>query len=121
MKIDKDILKYIEEKRQLWYRHVIRANETRQIKRVTDWSSMGRRKRGRPRDEINEIMERRGLKGGESEKREKLRLWQVPSAVAKLCLYIQKEKNISTDNGNFSRLYWQNKYEIEDLSGNSNS
>lgn len=39
----------IEEKILIWYGHVRRADESRWIKRVTHWSPMGRRKRGRPR------------------------------------------------------------------------
>lgn len=71
-----DVLKYIETKRLVWYGHVRRA-ENRWINRVTEWSPIGRRKRGRPRrswrDEVDESMHRRGLREGTWDDRDEWR------------------------------------------------
>lgn len=79
MGVDKTIITYIEEKRLQWYGHVRRAGDERWIKRVTEWSPIGRRKRGRPRrswrDEIDDDMERRNLEDGDWENREEWKLW----------------------------------------------
>lgn len=79
MGVEKDTLDYIEEKCLTWYGHVRRADPSRWIAKVTDWSPVGRRKRGRPRrswrDEVDEGMERRGLEEGEWENRDQWRLW----------------------------------------------
>lgn len=79
MGIDKDTYTYIEEQRLIWYGHVRRADENRWIKKITDWSPIGKRKRGRPRrsfrDEVDEAMERRGLEEGEWENKDTWRKW----------------------------------------------
>lgn len=43
------MLTYIEEKQLLWYKHVRKTSEHKLIKKIIDWSSTGRRKRGRSR------------------------------------------------------------------------
>lgn len=69
MNVQTDALNYIEEKRLQWYGHVRRCSSSRWINRVTDWSPIGRRKRGRPRrswrDEVDEAMEKRNIGDGE--------------------------------------------------------
>lgn len=83
---EKNLLEYIEEKRLLWYGHVRRSDETRWINRVTNWSPIGRRKRGRPRktwrDEVDQAMEKRGLQDGEWEDRN---LWRIGSVEGRRC------------------------------------
>lgn len=68
MSVEQDIITYIEEKRLIWYGHVRRAPPDRWITRVTDWSPLGRRKRGRPRrsfrDEVDQAMAMRNLEEG---------------------------------------------------------
>ena len=70
MGVETDVLKHIEEKRLLWYGHVRRAQDG-WTKRVTDWSPMGKRRRGRPRrswrDEVDEAMLKRGGRNGQWE------------------------------------------------------
>lgn len=77
MGVEKDVLEYIEEKRLLWYGHVRRASENRWIAKVTDWSPIGRRKRGRPRrswrNEVDDAMERREMNEGDWQDREEWR------------------------------------------------
>lgn len=79
MDIEKDAIHYIEEKRLIWYGHVRRMGRDRWIGKITDWSPIGRRRRGRPRrswrDEVDEAMENRGLEDGEWEDRERWRTW----------------------------------------------
>lgn len=79
MNVETDIIKYIEEKRLIWYGHTRRASASKWIGIVTDWSPMGRRKRGRPRrswrNEVDEAMEARNLQDGEWEDRKKWRIW----------------------------------------------
>lgn len=57
-----DIMGYIKEKRLTWYGHVRRANNNTWIKKATNWSPMGGRKKGRPhiswKNEVEEAMER---------------------------------------------------------------
>ena len=48
METERSVIDYIEEKRLVWYGHVQRA-QNRWINKVTEWSPLGRRKRGRPR------------------------------------------------------------------------
>ena len=63
METERRVIDYIEEKRLVWYGHVRRA-QNRLINKVTEWSPLGRRKRGRPRrswrDEVDESMQRIG-------------------------------------------------------------
>jgi len=79
MGINDDVLGYIEEKRLSWYGHVRRTDRNRWISKVTEWSPIGRRKRGRPRrswrDEVDEAMERRNLQDGEWQDRDEWRQW----------------------------------------------
>ncbi|CAG9828171.1 unnamed protein product, partial [Diabrotica balteata] len=49
IEIKKDTLNYIEEKRLTWYGHVRRTDPNRWIAKITEWSPIGKRKRGRPR------------------------------------------------------------------------
>ncbi|CAG9827828.1 unnamed protein product [Diabrotica balteata] len=77
MGVQSDIIDYIEEKRLSWYGHVRRADRGRWINKITEWSPIGRRKRGRPRrsfrDEIDEAMEKRTLRDGDWNDRENWR------------------------------------------------
>lgn len=46
---EKVIIEYIQGKRLIWNDHVGRVNPNRCIKKVIEWSSIDRRKTGRPR------------------------------------------------------------------------
>lgn len=79
MGIQKDAVSRIEEKQLSWYGHVRRSSDNGWIKKITEWSPMGRRKRGRPkrswRDDVDEAMEKRGLKDGDWENKKEWRNW----------------------------------------------
>lgn len=79
MGVEKDAISRIEEKRLSWYGHARRSSDNNWIKKITEWSPMGRRKRGRPRrswrDDVDEAMEKRGLEDGDWEDKKEWRNW----------------------------------------------
>ena len=77
MNVQNDTLTFIEEKILLWYGHVKRTNINEWVHKITDWSPMGKRKRGRPRrsfrDEVDDAMRKRDLEEGQWEDRDEWR------------------------------------------------
>ncbi|RZF40594.1 hypothetical protein LSTR_LSTR007477 [Laodelphax striatellus] len=77
MKVKYDVVKFIEDKRLIWYGHARRASASKWIGVVTDWSPVGgEREEGRDgpwRNEVDEAMEARNLRDGEWEDRQKWR------------------------------------------------
>jgi hypothetical protein len=77
MGLKKDILQEIEEQKLRWYGHVMRMEDSKIARQVSEWNPQGKRRRGRPfntwKDGIRDGMQRRNLKDEECFDRE---LWR---------------------------------------------
>ena len=50
MKVDKNILEVIEERKLRWFGHITRMGEDRIPKMILEWNAEGRRRRGKPQE-----------------------------------------------------------------------